>query len=651
MKNIIIAVLFAFFSISFVASAAAVPWDFTGTQLRPLPSTQAFPVVVNGLVASTATTTTLCLAGDGCRTTWPSGGGGGTLWEFVGGVLRPLSTYWTAPVQVPSIVSTSSATSTFRGAVAIGTTTPLSILHLEADNPRIYLLDNAGGARRNYSIRNDVSSFYVRDESAGLERLTIDSSGNVGIGTSTPSTAFVVIGTTTVSRLQATNSGVVSVPSLSVGGNSEGLYLPNSGQLGLAAAGNGLTWNGSAFYPNTTNTRDLGIAGTNIWRNINAGTVSTIGTSTLATTSVTSLSIGTLSGILKATAGAIGTALVNLATDITGILPIGNGGIGTSTPPATDQILVGNASGTYDVDRLVAGANMTISTSTPGQIIFSATNTGSGVVASGTPGQIAIYSATGTTVSATSTIFIAANTTVGVGTSTPLAELHIQPAGGILPFLVSSSTGSALLQMLTNGNVGIGTSSPVTALSVVGTTTTQGLRIYGLPGTRALFVDAAGNATTTAASASLTSALSDETGSGVAVFGTSPTFTTGITVPLVIGGTAVSSALTLRSTSGVGTSDAIIFQVGNNGATEAGRITTLARWGIGSTTPATQFVVGSSTATNRYMSFDPNGTSTLSIMGSSTVGSRIIMRDATGTGCTSITTNAGTLVAAVVACP
>ena len=49
----------------------------------------------------------------------------------------------------------------------------------------------------------------------------------------------------------------------------------------------------------------------------------------------------------------------------------------------------------------------------------------------------------------------------------------------------------------------------------------------------------------------------------------SPTITTSATVPLVIGGTAVSSALTLQSTSGVGTTDSIAFKVGNNGATTA----------------------------------------------------------------------------------
>lgn len=68
------------------------------------------------------------------------------------------------------------------------------------------------------------------------------------------------------------------------------------------------------------------------------------------------------------------------------------------------------------------------------------------------------------------------------------------------------------------------------------------------------------------------------TGTGNVVRATSPTIatptiTTSATVPLLIGGTGTTSTLTLRSTSGVGTTGAdIIFQVGNNGATEAMRV-------------------------------------------------------------------------------
>ncbi|MBF0492797.1 MAG: hypothetical protein HQM15_08455 [Deltaproteobacteria bacterium] len=95
-------------------------------------------------------------------------------------------------------------------------------------------------------------------------------------------------------------------------------------------------------------------------------------------------------------------------------------------------------------------------------------------------------------------------------------------------------------------------------------------------------------------SASLAGALTDETGSGAAVFGTSPTFTTGITDPVVTGGTGAASTLTLQSTSGAGGAGAdIIFKTGNNGATEDMRILNSGNVGIGDSNPASLFTVGS----------------------------------------------------------
>ncbi len=54
--------------------------------------------------------------------------------------------------------------------------------------------------------------------------------------------------------------------------------------------------------------------------------------------------------------------------------------------------------------------------------------------------------------------------------------------------------------------------------------------------------------------------------------GTTPS--TSLTTPKVVGGTAVSSALTLQSTSGIGSSDSIVMKVGNNGAITAMTINT-----------------------------------------------------------------------------
>jgi hypothetical protein len=73
----------------------------------------------------------------------------------------------------------------------------------------------------------------------------------------------------------------------------------------------------------------------------------------------------------------------------------------------------------------------------------------------------------------------------------------------------------------------------------------------------------------TPSSANLASVVTDETGSGSLVFGTSPTFTTQITAPLVNGGTTASSTLTLQSTSGSGTSDSIVFKT----ASQSTRVT------------------------------------------------------------------------------
>jgi len=71
-------------------------------------------------------------------------------------------------------------------------------------------------------------------------------------------------------------------------------------------------------------------------------------------------------------------------------------------------------------------------------------------------------------------------------------------------------------------------------------------------------------------------------------YSNSPTLTTSLTTPLLIGGTTASSSLTLQSTSGVGTTDKILFKVGNNGAVTAGTIGTTGNWGFGGN--ATTFI-------------------------------------------------------------
>ena len=71
--------------------------------------------------------------------------------------------------------------------------------------------------------------------------------------------------------------------------------------------------------------------------------------------------------------------------------------------------------------------------------------------------------------------------------------------------------------------------------------------------------------------------------------------------PLLIGGTAVGSTLTYKTTTGIGTTDAHIFQVGDDGATEAMRILNSGNVGIGTITPLGILHLYKSAATTRMV--------------------------------------------------
>ena len=167
-------------------------------------------------------------------------------------------------------------------------------------------------------------------------------------------------------------------------------------------------------------------------------------------------------------------------------------------------------------------------------------------------------------------------TSISTGTSTGAITL----GGGAGTFAIASTA----LDVSTAGVI-----SGATGLTSSGTIT-----LSGLTASRTVFTDASSNLAVSAASSVLASSITDETGTGVLVLGTTPVFTTNITDPLVIGGTTATSTLALRSTSGTGAAGAdILFQTGTNGATEAARILNNGNFGIGDASPASLFTVGS----------------------------------------------------------
>lgn len=113
----------------------------------------------------------------------------------------------------------------------------------------------------------------------------------------------------------------------------------------------------------------------------------------------------------------------------------------------------------------------------------------------------------------------------------------------------------------------------------------------------------------------LATAISDETGSGAAVFATGPFITSPIIVtdariPIINGGAAAGSTLDLRSTSGAGTTDIIRFFT----ASQTLRMSILSNGniGIGTSTPPVKFEVSngaSATSTWALGEMVPSGTS------------------------------------------
>ena len=155
------------------------------------------------------------------------------------------------------------------------------------------------------------------------------------------------------------------------------------------------TWTGGNIFANATST-NLAVTGT---------------ASTSALVASNSFTLSNITGFLKATAGAVATALINLASDVTGILPVGNGGTGWSTF-VSGAIPYGNSSSalatsstlTFDGTKLTASYASSTALTVSGTGYFGTAST-TNLTVSGSPSGILTTNSTGA-VSASSTIGI-----------------------------------------------------------------------------------------------------------------------------------------------------------------------------------------------------------------------------------------------------
>ena len=192
---------------------------------------------------------------------------------------------------------------------------------------------------------------------------------NGGTGTSTAPVGQLLYGGASAYQSVATTSATIG-GSLSYSGTFGALVGGSAGTLSLNM-GNANTWTALQTFANASTT--------NISATYASSTSGFFG----------SLSIGSLSGFLKATAGSVATAAIDLANDVTGVLTAARGGTGWGNITA-NTIVLGN--GTNSLATTTAGTNgqvLALVAGVPSWVATTTLSTISGTlgVASGGTGQ------------------------------------------------------------------------------------------------------------------------------------------------------------------------------------------------------------------------------------------------------------------------